>query len=407
MALYSYRAVTAAGKSRKGTISGGSEHDARQSLKAQQVYPVSLQAIQPFSFNPRAFLRFRREAGLTFAQLAAFTRQLATMVGAAIPYDASLGMIEQETSDLAFKRILSDVRARVMEGAYLADAFADHPNFFPSMIVNMVRSGEAAGTLVLVMTRLAEYYDGISRLRGKIVSALVYPMFMALFSLGVVVFMVTYIIPKITTLFNNFGAVLPLPTRILIALSAVLTQYWWLLIVVMIILGFAGQRFFGTARGQAFWHRLELSLPAWKVLRRKMILHRFSQTLSTMLKSGVELKTALEISAGVVENSLYRKAVERVIFEIQNKGIPLSVAMRREPVFPDDLCQMIAIGEETATLDRMIDHVALRLSQEVNGMMESTTALFEPVMILIMGGVVGFIVVSVLLPMLQLNQLVG
>jgi type II secretory pathway component PulF len=295
----------------------------------------------------------------------------------------------------------------VVEGAYLADALESHRSFFPAMVVNMVRSGENSGTLVVILTRLATHYENINRLRTKIASALVYPAFMLLFSISVVTFMVTYIVPKITRLFTQFGGVLPLPTRILIALSEIVAGYWWALILLLFATGWGVAVFLRTATGQLLLDRLELAIPVWSTFRRKLMVQRLCETLATMLRSGVELNHALRVSAEVLENRIYLRAMDGVAFDIQNRGMQLSASMRRTGLFPEDLCQMIAIGEETATLDAMLENVAVRLSQEVTATMDSATALFEPVMILVMGGVVGFIVVSMLLPMLQLNQLVG
>jgi type II secretory pathway component PulF len=339
-------------------------------------------------------------------QLAVFTRQLATLLNATIPYDTAVGLILQETSDLDFKGVLADVRGKVVEGAYLADAMSSYPGFFPPMVINMIRAGETSGTLVAVLQRLADYYDNVSRLRTKIAAALVYPAFMTMFGFSVVVFMVTFIIPRISRLFDSFGATLPLPTRILIATSNLVTNFWWLLIILAGGATYGAARYLKTEKGQLLRDRTELSIPLLKIFRRKVILQRFTQTLATLLKSGVELKTALTVATEVMENRLYLQAMDHVIFDVQNKGLPFSVALRRASGFPEDLCQMVAIGEETATLDSMLETVATRLSQEVAATLDAATALFEPVLILAMGAVVGFIVISVMLPLLQLNQLV-
>ena len=256
------------------------------------------------------------------------------------------------------------------------------------------------------MHSLADYYENASRLKSKLTSAMVYPIFMMFFGSGVAAFMLTYIIPKITDLFENFGVQLPLPTRILIGLSDILTGFWWLIILLIGLSIWGIIKYLRTEQGQLWKDRLELRIPLWKNLRRMMILQRFSQTLATMLQSGVDLNDALAVSAQVMENKIYLEAMEHVIFNVQNKGLPLSVALQRETLFPSDMCQMIAIGEETAKLDAMLETMARRYSREITVITDSATALLEPVMILVMGAGVGFIVVSILLPLLQLNQLV-
>jgi type II secretory pathway component PulF len=405
--IFTYRALDAGGKPTRGTVNAASEGEALATLRGRQVYPLHLRPAQPFGESLKRLFRFGRQARISPRELATFTRQLSTLLGASIPYDAALRMVQAETSSPVLQGVLADVRERVVEGSYLADALATHDRFFPAMVVNMVRSGEGSGTLVVILQRLSSYYENVARLRNKIASALVYPTFMLLFSMAVVSFMVTYIVPKITRLFDNFGGVLPLPTRILIGLSDIVVGYWWLLLIGLVAAGWGFAWAFRTDFGRGLVERLELSLPVWSTFRRKLILQRLAETLATMLRSGVELNHALRVSSEVMENRIYLRAMDEVIFDIQNRGSQLAAAMRRTGLFPEDLCQMIAIGEETATLDAMLENVATRLSHEVASTMDSATALFEPVMILVMGMLVGFIVISILLPMLQLNQLVG
>jgi general secretion pathway protein F len=406
MALYTYRATTAAGASERGSLQAATESEAATALRERGLFPLDIRPVRPFRMDFRRLLRFGRPAGLSPRQLATFLRQLSTLLQATIPYDTALGLILQETQDLDQQRVLGDVRGRVVEGAYLADAMGAHPTYFPHMVVTMTRSGETSGALVTVLQRLAAYYEDAAKLRTRIASALVYPLFMSLFGFGAVTFMVTSVIPRISRLFDSFHATLPWPTRVLIATSDLMTDYGWLIVPLLIAAVYAAQRWLRTERGQQWWDRTELRIPLYNVFRRKVILQRFTQTLATMLHSGVDLKVALEAAKGVLGNRLYLAAMDRAIFDVQNSGLPLATALRRSGMFPEELCQMIAIGEETATLDTMLETVTGRLTQEVSAMVEGATALFEPVLILIMGGVVGFIVLSMLLPMLQLNQLI-
>jgi type II secretory pathway component PulF len=405
VALYSYRALGVDGHPEKGTINAGSEGEAKALLRARQIYPIELKGSQPFRLDAALKALWPRGGGATPRQLAAFTRQFATLLRATIPYDAVLGMIIQQTSDLRFKTVLAEVRGHVMEGAYLADAMARFPHYFPHMMVSMARSGETSGNIALIMTRLADYYENLARLRGRLTSALIYPMFMMAFGLVVVIFMVTYIIPRITVLLQNFGAELPLPTRVLIGVSDLVAGYWWLMLALLAGLFVWAARFLRTERGQLLRDRVLLAIPVWNLLQRKVIMQRFTQTLGTLLQGGVELKSALAIGAEVTENRVYAAAMRNVIEDVQSKGLPLALALRRTNLVPEDIAQMIAIGEETAALDSMLENVSDRLSQEITATMEAATSLFEPVMILMMGAVVGFIVVSVLLPLLQMNQL--
>lgn len=407
MALYTYRALTPAGTSEKGTINAASANEAKAVLRQRQVFALEVKATRSFTLGLPNIPFLHREPKLSVQGLASICRQFATLLEATIPYDVALEMILQQTENMALKTVLSDVRGKVVEGAYLADALSHYPRFFPPMVVSMVRSGEVAGTLTTIMNRLADYYDNAARMRSKLTSAMAYPFFMMIFSTVVVIFMVTFIVPRISRLFDNFGVALPLPTRILIAVSEIVTGYWWLLLMLLVAGVWAVSRYLSSPRGRWWRDSMELKIPLWKDLRQKMILQRFAQTVATMLNSGVELNYALQVSSDVLENKIYIEAMERVIFDVQNRGLPLAVAMRQAKVFPEDLCQMTAIGEETATLERMLDNVSNRLSREISATMDSASALLEPVMILVMGAVVGFIVFSILLPMLQLNRLVG
>lgn len=407
MPLFSYRALDAAGKSSKGTVQAASPKEAQEILRERKIYPLSIRNSQHFRLSLSSTLRLGQSVRLNAKELASFTRQIATLLEATIPYDAALGMIQQETSNEALKTVVADVRDRVVEGAYLADAFGAHPKVFPPLVINMVRSGEASGTLVMILQRLADYYDNSNRLRSKITSAMIYPAFMLVFISGVVGFMITYIIPEISALYRGFGKELPLPTRILIGISDAIINYWWLWPMLIGGVGYALYRFMQTEKGQEMKDNLELSFPIWNRFRKKLILQRMAETLGTMLSSGVELKDALAVTRGVMENRVYLKAMERVIFDVQNKGMALSTAFRNAGVFPEDVCQMVAIGEETATLDAMLENVSRRLGYEVSATLEAATALFEPIMIVLLGAITGFVVISILLPMLQQNQLLG
>ncbi|MBI4084185.1 MAG: type II secretion system F family protein [Candidatus Lambdaproteobacteria bacterium] len=407
MALYTYRALRPDGRTESGTLDAVSAGEAKAVLRSRSAYPVEVRPAQALQLGIANPFRRRAPPKLSARQLATFTRQFATLLQATIPYDAALGMMLLQAGRAGLREVLAGVRGRVVEGATLADALAAFPGVFPQMVVSMVRSGEAGGSLVLIMRRLAEHYEGVARLHTRLRSALVYPAFMMVFGTSVVVFMVTYIIPKIARLFESFGAQLPLPTRILIAASELLTGYWWAILPLLALALWGALHYLGTEGGQWFRDRLELAAPYWKEVRRRIIVQRFTQSLATLLKSGVELKGALEIATGVMGNRLYMRAMDRVILDVQNRGISLSVALGRVGLIPDDVLQMIAIGEETATLDEMLENVAARLSIETTATLDAATSLFEPVMILMMGAAVGFIVLSILLPMLQLNQLVG
>ena len=402
MPLYQYQAFDQAGVLRKGSEDAVSESDLRQRLRSQQLYPKEIRVSRNTSrsFLPKRGTNYKRALTL-------FTRQFEVLMDATIPYDKALQLIIEQTEDVGFKEILAEVRARVVEGGSLADALQLYPKIFPEMYVSMIRSGENSGNLGTILKRLADYYETQERLRGRLKSAMIYPAFMLVFSLLVVVFMVTYIVPKITQIFASKGTLLPLPTRILMGLSDFMVNSWYLVLIGLIILIFGFSAFLRSEFGKKVLQQLQLKAPLIGPLMQKVLIARFCQTLGTLLGSGVDLKTALEISRHVVVNQLLMDQLNKMIIEVNNKGIPLSAAMGRTGYFPDYVQHVVAIGEEAARVDELLERVANRMQEEVSRLLEGLTALLQPTMIVLMGGIVGFIALSVLLPMPNMNQLLG
>ena len=402
MPLYQYQAFDQAGVLRKGSEDAVSESDLRQRLRSQQLYPKEIRVSRNTSrsFLPKRGTNYKRALTL-------FTRQFEVLMDATIPYDKALQLIIEQTENVGFKEILAEVRARVVEGGSLADALQLYPKIFPEMYISMIRSGENSGNLGTILKRLADYYETQERLRGRLKSAMIYPAFMLVFSLLVVVFMVTYIVPKITQIFASKGTLLPLPTRILMGLSDFMVHSWYLVLIGLIILIFGFSAFLRSEFGKKVLQQLQLKAPLIGPLMQKVLIARFCQTLGTLLGSGVDLKTALEISRHVVVNQLLIEQLNKMIIEVNNKGIPLSAAMGRTGYFPDYVQHVVAIGEEAARVDELLERVANRMQEEVSRLLEGLTALLQPTMIVLMGGIVGFIALSVLLPMLNMNQLLG
>ena len=402
MPLYQYQAFDRAGVLHKGSEDAVSESDLRQRLRSQQLYPKEIRVSRntSHSFLPKRGTNYKRALTL-------FTRQFEVLMDATIPYDKALQLIIEQTEDMGFKEILAEVRARVVEGGSLADALQLYPKIFPEMYISMIRSGENSGNLGTILKRLADYYETQERLRGRLKSAMIYPAFMLVFSLLVVVFMVTYIVPKITQIFASKGTLLPLPTRILMGLSDFMIHSWYLVLIGLVILIFGFSAFLRSEFGKKVLQQLQLKAPLIGPLMQKVLIARFCQTLGTLLGSGVDLKTALEISRHVVVNQLLIEQLNKMIIEVNNKGIPLSAAMGRTGYFPDYVQHVVAIGEEAARVDELLERVANRMQEEVSRLLEGLTALLQPTMIVLMGGIVGFIALSVLLPMLNMNQLLG
>jgi len=413
MPIYNYQAFDGEGTLHKGTKDATSESEVRQFLRSKDLFPKEIRTsrftkvkLSKVNKNGRFKLpHFSFQKRISSKVITQFTRQLEVLLDATIPYDKAFQLIIPQTDDSGFQSILSDIRGRVVEGGSLAGAMEIHPQVFPPMYISMVRSGENAGNLSTIMSRLADYYEEQERLGSKIKGALIYPSFMMFFGLGVVIFMVTTIVPKISRIFESQSAVLPLPTQILMGVSDFVVNQWLLLLLTTSTILIGMTKFLRSNRGREIQDLLELKLPLLNRLRIKVMVARYCQTLGTLLKSGVDLKTSLEISRHVVVNRLFIKKLDQLIIDVNNKGIPLSAAISRIEYFPEYVRHVVSIGEEAARVDELLEKVASRMQEEVNTLLEALTSLLQPVLILVLGGAVGFIALAVLLPMLNMSQI--
>ena len=411
MPIFHYQAFDATGALHKGTQDAANESEVRQLLRSKELFPKEIRtsrftrksnkAKTSEGFKLPEFAKRRNYA----KSLMLFTRQLEVLLDATIPYDKAFQLIIPQTEDHSFQSILSEIRGRLLEGESLANSMEKHPEAFPAMYISMVRSGENGGNLGMIMKRLADYYERQDRLRSQIRSAMIYPAFMTVFGFAVVVFMVTNIVPKITRIFESRDAALPLPTRLLIGLSELLSGNLLVLAMVILLMILSGTIFLRSPSGRRFRDWTELKLPMFNRIWIKILVARYCQTLGTLLKSGVELKTSLEIAKHVVVNRRFISALDKMIIDVNNKGVPLSAAMGKLEYFPEYVRHVVAIGEEAARVDELLEKVADRMQEEIQSLVEALTALLQPALILLMGGIVGFIALAVLLPMLSMNQL--
>ena len=411
MPIFHYQAFDATGALHKGTQDAANESEVRQLLRSKDLFPKEIRTSRftrksnksktSEGFKLPEFAKRRNYA----KSLMFFTRQLEVLLDATIPYDKAFQLIIPQTEDHSFQSILSEIRGRLLEGESLANSMEKHPEAFPAMYISMVRSGENGGNLGMIMKRLADYYERQDRLRSQIRSAMIYPAFMTVFGFAVVVFMVTNIVPKITRIFESRDAALPLPTRLLIGLSELLSGNLLVLAVVVLLMILSGTIFLRSPSGRRFRDWTELKLPMFNRIWIKILVARYCQTLGTLLKSGVDLKTSLEIAKHVVVNRRFISALDKMIIDVNNKGVPLSAAMGKLEYFPEYVRHVVAIGEEAARVDELLEKVADRMQEEIQSLVEALTALLQPALILLMGGIVGFIALAVLLPMLSMNQL--
>jgi len=404
MPVYEYRGLSAAGKKVKGIVDAPSPRMARSRLRAMEVYPVELreETKRPrLAEDPLA--RFVQR--IRPRDIATVTRQLATLLEAGTPLVLSLDAIIEQTDHRGLKKVIAQAREDVKEGKSFAEALGRHRRILSDLYVNMIRAGEESGALEQVLLRLADFTEKQLQLRTRIRAALAYPIFMTIIGAGVLTFLLTFVIPNVTQVFEEMGRTLPLPTKVLITTSTIFTTYWWGIIVLIILIIWAVRKYLQTAKGASRWDRVKLSLPLFGGIMLRGAVARFARTLGTLLQSGLPILDALEIVKTVVHNRHLAQAIENTKIEVREGG-NIAPPLRRSGIFPSIVCHMIAIGEASGELERMLIKVAEGYENEVETQVSALTAILEPVIILAMGLVVGFIVISILLPIFEMNQLV-
>jgi general secretion pathway protein F len=338
-------------------------------------------------------------------ELAQAFRQLATLLEANIPLVSSLSALIDQLGNPVLRKILTQIRERVREGISLADALSAHPQIFPNIFVGLVRAGEVSGTLALTLGRWADFSEHQVALRQRIRAALTYPVFMFVIGLGVLFFLLAFVIPTVTKIFSDVNQALPWPTLILISTSDFLSRFWWALIGGLVILGIWLRKTLRSESGALFWDRLKLKLPLGGALHRKLSVSRWSRTLGTLLSGGLPLLQALEFSQEVAGNRLLSQALGQARDRVR-EGEELAISLKMSGLFPSVILEMVSVGEKSGELGKMLEKVAMGLENEAESDLRGLIALLEPVMILIMGVGVGFIAISILLPILEMSQIV-
>ncbi|MCB0325675.1 MAG: type II secretion system inner membrane protein GspF [Bdellovibrionales bacterium] len=406
MAVFTYKAFNSRGRQVKGVIDAESARAARQKLKAQGIFPTDLQesARTDVARSEAQGYSLRRTRRIGAGHLAVITRQLATLVAAGMPLVESLKALGEQIDQPTVREVIAEVRDKVNEGSTLAASMREYPAVFPKLYVNMVASGEASGSLDAVLSRLADLLEAQAELQRKVISALTYPILMLVLCFGVILLLLAYVVPQITSIFENQGAVLPLPTRIVIGLSE-FVQGYWLLLVAAIIGGAIGLRSYSkTERGRKGIDGFLLRLPVLGNLRLKIATSRFARNLGMMLTSGIELLTALAIVKNIIGNVLLEEAVESAIEGVR-EGSSLAGELNKSELFPRLLIHMTAIGERTGQLENMLLRAANAFESEVDSVIAGFTSILEPVLIIVLALVVGAILASVMLPMLEMTSL--
>jgi general secretion pathway protein F len=406
--VFNYKALSAAGKAVSGMVDADSIKTAKAKLRKDGLFPTEFSEM-----SDKKTLRgkglgmeidikaWRGRVGLQ--DLAMTTRQLATLAAAGIPLVDSIGALASQVEDVVLRKALTNVRDKVNEGSSLAHALEDYPKIFSPLFVNMVNAGENSGTLDIVLARLADFTESQMILRQKIRSAMIYPVMMLVISSGIISYLVAFVIPKISKIFEGMHKALPMITLALLGGAKFVQHYWWLIIMFIIAVALLFRRWKNSENGRPLWDRFTLRVPILGKLIHKIAIGRFSRTLATLLKSGVPIIAALDIVKNVVNNKVLEKAVETARENVK-EGEAIAKPLERSGVFPPLVIHMIHVGETTGELENMLFRVADAYEGEVAATINGLTAVFEPIMLLVMAGFVGFAVIAIMLPIMDMTS---
>ncbi|GIW71540.1 MAG: phytochrome sensor protein [Planctomycetota bacterium] len=406
MPVFEYEALTEKGTLTRGSIDADTAREARAKLRARRVHVTRMEEVgRPGRRReaPAEGLRLRlpelrRARGA--ADVPIVTRQLATLLKAGIPLSDALGALVQQVESPDLERVLRQIKEDIAAGATTAEAFARHPDYFNSLYVAMVRAGEASGNLDVILKRLADFLQAQSRVKGKVSAALVYPLAIAALGVVVVAFLMKFVVPKLVATITQRGLDLPLPTRVLKTTSEFIGTWWLALALGALLLLALYQAWVRTERGRWLRDSYLLRLPIFGELFRKQAVARFATTFATLLESGIPAHESLRTLRAVVDNAVLAHTIDQVHDRIL-EGTDIATPLKNSGVFPPVVSYMIAIGEQSGQLEDILKKVAEAYDEEIDVTIQKVTSLIEPVIIIAMALVVGFIVMSVLLPLVQ------
>jgi len=419
MPLFDYKGLTAKGKATSGVIEADGPAELRAYLLKDGVYLTEFSE-SGGGTRKRKDISKKGSGGLLSREVdikilfdrvkqsdvAILTRQFGTLLKAGIPMSDALTALQAQQENRRLKVVMTTVREKVREGTSLADALKEHPSVFPDLYVNMVRVGEASGTLDIVLRRLADFLESSVKLRSKVTAAMIYPILMVFVAMIIVSVMMLFVIPRVTEMFEDMGARLPLVTEILIFVSRAFSNTWFIGFPLMIAFAFWFKRYIKTEKGRAWFDRFKLKLPIFGPVIKLIAVSRFARTLSTLMASGVPVLTALDIVKTIVNNVVLAGHIEDAKVAVR-EGESLAGPLKKSGQFPPMMTHMIAIGEQTGQMEEMLGNVAEAYDAEVDNRVTTLTAVLEPVMIVGMGLMVTFLVFAILMPMLEMNEVIA
>jgi type IV pilus assembly protein PilC len=398
MPVFVWEGKLADGTVKKGEVEAESKASVNTVLRRQKVVPLKIKS------KPRQIVLFKQR--VKTKQLVVFVRQFATMINAGLPLVQCLEILGSQQENAEFKRILLTIRQDVEGGSTFADALKKHPQVFDVLFVNLVAAGELGGVLDVILNRLAVHMEKAEALKGKVKSAMVYPIIVLCVAVIVVAVLMIFVIPTFKEMFTSFGGTLPAPTQLVISLSNFFRGYWWVMVLIIIagFIAFKYARKLPKTRYQM--DRVYLKLPLFGPLLRKVAVAKFSRTLSTMISSGVPIMDGLEITSRSSGNMVIEEGINNVRQAI-SEGKPMAEPLEATGLFPGMVVQMVSVGEATGALDSMLSKIADFYDEEVDAAVSALTASLEPLLMVFLGGTIGFLVVAMYLPIFKMGSVVG
>ena len=407
MPLFRYEALTHGGGSVKNTLEADSKAELISRLRQMGYWPTTVveETEEDTPTDIRRWLKIG-QGRIKPADVEFFTYQLATLVNAHVPLPRALEVTLGQVQNPALHRIVSQVKHDVEHGATFNDALSQHPNVFSDLYINMVKAGESGGVLGLVLERLAEFAERQRLLKNDVVSALFYPIILLTLSISAVTVLMILVIPKFTAMFNDLGVELPLPTRVLISTTDIFQTYWWVALVIIIAAVAGIRQYLRLETGQVWFDRLKLKLPLIGPIFSTFAIVRFTRTMATLLENGVRMLPALQVVKDTIGNKVYSNVVAEAEVEVE-QGSTLSRELTKSNDFPEFVTHMVAVGEESGEPVHMLSKLSEYYDLEIKKNLERLTSSIGPLVILLMGIIIGFIAVAMILPIFEANQLLS
>lgn len=401
MPVFTYKGVTANGRKVAGVLDAESLKAVKARLKKEGIIVLDISEASPGRAERGREISFGM-ARVGVRRLADATRQLATLLSSGLPLMDAIGVLVEQEEGAGLKAALASVRDDVRGGSSLADALRANQRIFPPLYVNMVAAGEASGTLEITLERLADFLEEQARFRGRLAAALAYPMLMTIIGVGVLFFLFSFVLPRVVAMFEDMKQQLPFITLLLLRLVGVIQGFWWLILGLVAGAAYYLKRYFSTPHGRERLDSMLLRLPVFGSVIRMIAVSRFTRTLGTLLQGGVHPLTALDIVKNIVGNTVLASAIQKARDNVR-EGESITEPLRRSGLFPPVVVQMVSVGEKSGELEKMLLKVSDSFDRSVESRITALLSLMEPVIILVMGVIVGFIVIAILLPILEMS----